>query len=375
MTDSDRAERAFRDAITELDVPAAPNPAAARRQVRDRRLATLAVVATVLIVAVVGGFAWRGQTAPVSTEAQPAAAQPSQAETSAPTDPAPAGWRTEYYRDIRFEVPASWGYAQPPDSSWCADDPRGVLRPEQRTPYVWLSTDYPIRLIGCPEMPKSLLSEHVEARVPGPAEDYAEGEVKTSGWWVVTRFAGSAVLIVTSQDLDRARQIVVSAAAAKDAPCPAGSPVAGVLGARPPAPTDLDQLAPADSAVLCQYEPAIDPADRDLPSLRAVVSLDRRQARDLVDRLTAAPVNRTSCDPPPDEDRPDIAVQVAITAGGSVHTVYVAAAGCPDGAGSVGGIDDGTTLRTLTRNACQALLQPPIVLYSASGDIGNNCLG
>jgi len=77
----------------------------------------------------------------------------------------------------------------------------------------------------------------------------------------------------------------------------------------------------------------------------------------------------------PVEDRPDIAVQVAITAGGSVHTVYVSAAGCPDDSGSAGGIDDGTTLRTLTRNACQALLKPPIVLYSASGDIGNNCLG
>jgi hypothetical protein len=102
MTEPDRAERAFRDAITELDVPAAPDPAAARRQVRHRRLATLAVVATVLIVAVVGGFTWRGQTAPVSTEAQPESAQPSLAETSPPTDPAPSGWRTEYYRDISF---------------------------------------------------------------------------------------------------------------------------------------------------------------------------------------------------------------------------------------------------------------------------------
>ena len=153
---------------------------------------------------------------------------------------------------------------------------------------------------------------------------------------MVTRFAGSAVLIVTSHDLELARRIVASAAVATDAPCPANSPVAGALGARPPAPTDLDALAPADSAVLCQYEPAFDPADRELPSLRAVVSLDREQARDLVDRLTAAPVNQTSCDPPPYEDRPDIALQVTITAGGSTHTVYVSAAGCPDDSGQRG---------------------------------------
>ena len=371
MTDPDRAERAFRAAISELDVPLAPDPAAARRRVRDRRLTALAVVATVLVAAAVGGLAWRGQTGAVSTAARPAAEQ-----ASPLADSGPAGWRSEYYRDIRFEVPASWGYAQPPDSSWCADDRRGVLRPEQRTPYVWLHLDYPIQTIACEEMPPALLSEHVQARVPGPAEDYAEGEIKTAGWWVVTRFAGSAVLIVTSRDLELARRIVASAAVATDAPCPANSPVAGALGSRPPAPIDLDTLPPADSAVLCQYEPAYDPADRELPSLRAVVSLDRDQARNLVDRLTAAPVNQTSCDPPPDQGRPDIALQVNLAAGGSTHTVYVAAAGCPSASrGSAGGIADGTTLRTLTRNACQALLKPPIVLYSGSGDIGNNCLG
>ena len=101
--------------------------------------------------------------------------------------------------------------------------------------------------------------------------------------------------------------------------------------------------------MLCQYEPAFDPADRGLPSLRAAVSLDGRQARDLVERLTAAPVNQTSCDPPPYEDRPDIAIQIIVMSGGRDHTVYVAAAGCPDRfEASAGGIDDGTTLRTLT---------------------------
>ena len=42
-----------------------------------------------------------------------------------PTDAAPEGWRTEYYRDISFQVPASWGYAVPPQSDWCADEPQG----------------------------------------------------------------------------------------------------------------------------------------------------------------------------------------------------------------------------------------------------------
>ena len=40
-----------------------------------------------------------------------------------------------------------------------------------------------------------------------------------------------------------------------------------------------------------------------------------------------------------------------------------------------GGIDDGTTVRILTRPACQKLLTPPLALWSASGDVGRNCLG
>ena len=109
MTDPDRAERAFRAAISELDVPLAPDPAAARRRVRDRRLTALAVVATVLVAAVVGGLAWRGQTGAMTTAARPAAEQ-----ASPLADSGPAGWRSEYYRDIRFEVPASGGQVPRP---------------------------------------------------------------------------------------------------------------------------------------------------------------------------------------------------------------------------------------------------------------------
>ena len=64
-------------------------------------------------------------------------------------------------------------------SDWCADEPRGPTpRPDQRTPYVWLDMSRPVRTIGCPAMPASLLTEHVEARAPGPAVDYVEGAVR-----------------------------------------------------------------------------------------------------------------------------------------------------------------------------------------------------
>ena len=39
-----------------------------------------------------------------------------------------------------------------------------------------------------------------------------------------------------------------------------------------------------------------------------------------------------------------------------------------------GGIDDGRTVRLLTREACSALLQPPVTLEVASGAVAKNCL-
>ena len=65
-------------------------------------------------------------------------------------------------------------------------------------------------------MPASLLTEHVEALSPGPAVDYVEGAVRQGDWWVVTRFAGSAVLVVTTTEQARAEQILDSARVAPE---------------------------------------------------------------------------------------------------------------------------------------------------------------
>jgi hypothetical protein len=130
-----------------------------------------------------------------------------------------------------------------------------------------------------------------------------------------------------------------------------------------------------DQVVLCQYEPVADPADVDLPRLRAAVRLDRAAGQDLVDALAAAPVNDRTCDPTPIEQRPDLAVLVRIAAGGRTYDVFVNPAGCPAYAGMSGGIDDGTTVRVLTRSACSRLLAPPLAVWSAIGDVRRNCQG
>jgi hypothetical protein len=317
-----------------------------------------------------------GQPEAEQPEAEPADGDPRAGRVAPPpTDPAPPGWRTEYFRDISFQVPADWGYAVPPQSDWCAEG-RDKVRADQRRPYVWLAGSVYVLRIGCPAIPTSLLTEHVEALAPGPATDDVEGAVRQGDWWVVTRFAGSAVLVVTSKDLARAERILDSAQVApKDAPCAPRSPIAGPLGARPDNGLDLRAVRPVDGVVLCQYQPAPDPADADLPSLRAAVRLAPKAGRALVDRLAAAPVNDRRCERAPVQSQPDLAVLVRITVAGTVREAYVNPAGCPTGGGMAGGIDDGTTVRVLTRPACSRLLTPPLAVWSAVGDVRRSCQG
>ena len=396
---TERDERALRDALQELGSDEPVDLGRVRRRAAERRrnartVAGLAVV-LVLVAGVVGlprllgpgadrpsGTAGGAQAAPetraaadASDAAEPEAVPPGR-EPVPSTDPAPPGWRTEYYRDISFQVPSSWGYAVPPQSDWCADDPPGKPRADQRRPYVWLGADIPGRAIGCPARPASLLTEHVEALPLDAAVDYAEGAVQQGRWWVVTRVPGSAILVVTTPDRDRAERILRSARVASEgAPCPAQSSVAGPLGTRPDGGAELGQLGPVDAVVLCQYEPVADPVDPNVPRLRAAVPLERATGQDVVDALAAAPVNDETCQPAPVESRPDLAVLVQIWAGGQTVGVFVNPAGCPDGSGMSGGIDDGTAVRVLTQRACSALLTPPVALWSASGAVAENCLG
>ena len=140
-------------------------------------------------------------------------------------------------------------------------------------------------------------------------------------------------------------------------------------------PTWRSRVSP-DWVVLCQYEPVVDPADAELPRLRATVRLTGSRAQALVTGLVDAPVNDSSCDPAPLDGRPDLAVVARIGTGDRTSDIHIAATGCPDGdRGMAGGIDDGSRLRLLTREACQLVLTPPLALYTGSGDVGRNCLG
>lgn len=292
-------------------------------------------------------------------------------------DPAPRGWRTEYYRNISFQVPATWGYAYAPDSSWCASYPDGKPTGAITNPYVSLGERAVVPAIGCRDLPASLTTEHVAVRELGPAEDFAmRWSGKSGRWWHVGRSFGSVVIFVVSENRRDAERIAASAVKNPlGAPCAPRSSVGSKESARP-SPFDLTTIRGVQRLVICQYD--ADEAQMQLEhGLRAVVDLTGPAAEKLVATLQGAPRNRAkACNPAPDDWTPDLTLRLLIVADDGTHELFVIGAGCPSQmTASPHGIDDGTVVRRLTRDACRALLVPPVRMEVGSGDIGQNCLG
>lgn len=323
-----------------------------------------AVAVAVLVAGMVLAPRW-WSNGPTSTVVAPAATG---GPSTFPADPAPTGWRTEYFRDVSFQVPADWRYAYAPGPDWCVDG-SSEPAPWHRRPYVSLGEPNAIRDIGCPPFPDRLLTEHVAIVVPDSRADVEEGASRRGPWWLVTRVFDSAVLTATSQDRALAERIVRSATQITgETPCPANSPVQGAVGARPDHGVDVRALDDADHVVLCQYDPDFrGPGGHEPRGLRAKVELSPRQVGVLSEALGRSVPRTSSCSAP--SDTPNLAVLVRFWIGRARHEIYVQAAGCD------GGVHDGRKVRTLTRAVCQALLVPPIALTAAHGEVGTACLG
>lgn len=369
----DRAERVLRAALENESGLGTVDPVAARRRadrLRHRRRGVgvlgAALAVAVLILGVVALPRWLPEDAPSTVAAPEGPGAPARP----PADPAPKGWRTEYYRDLSFQVPADWGYAYAPASDWCVGDPKRP-RPEHRRPYVSLGERSVVNAILCPAFPDVLLSEHALVFLPGPDDRAVDTTMRRGRWWVVQRVVSGAVLVVTSRDRARAERIAASAAEVSgEEPCPSNSFVQGALGARPQREVNLESLQDPTRVVVCQYDP-------DTPGGRGGLRASAELASDQADRLLSALMSARpakACDPNPYAPEPDLALLVRVEAGGQQHDLHVQAAGCSGGSGSSGGIDDGRIVRELTRDACRALLVPPVSMSAASGGVAENCL-
>ena len=289
-----------------------------------------------------------------------------------PADPAPDGWRTEYYRDISFEVPETWGHAHEPGSDWCVASNDSQPEPRHRQPYVSLGRQPVCATVACLDPPTGLTTEHVLVYELAPNEDVSAEEGKDGAFWIIPRIVSGQLLVVTSKDEALARRIADS------------------IKVRPePAPCDPDhQLAanrsgPAGTGVRrgggpgCRF-------DGDLPVRER--SGGRRSAAcgpwsgwTLTEPAPSSTRSRPrrSCSPGP--VRPRSGGTSLCSSGsrptGLLRELHLQAGGCADGTTPYGGFDDGTNVRTLTKAGCKAVLVSPAELWGSGGYVGNACLG
>ncbi|WP_152362010.1 hypothetical protein [Microlunatus speluncae] len=297
-------------------------------------------------------------------------AQPAGPPTTLPGESAPDGWRTEQYRDVVFQVPADWGYAYEPGAAWCAGSDGKNPQPQHRKPYVALGAPQVIPAIACPEMPASMITEHVAAIQP--ADKRADGRFELgNGFWEVTNTVGAVKLRAVSKDADLAQQIVdTGAEAGKDALCTPEHALIKDPAARPKPAADVTSFGAVDRVALCQYE-----IGEGSKGLQAAAELSGDKAQRLVDGIAAAPVaDPTECKNDPSMNPLDVTAVLRVQSSGTIREIILRQQGCPEGGDTVlGGFDDGTTVRQSTADTCRAVLVEPLQIQAGSGSVVQRC--
>ena len=359
-TPDDRAEQAFRTALSDRATAYEPVPLTPVTTRRPRWVPVLAAAATVVLV--VGGLTWalgRGD--------HPAAPPPPADGTGSTS--LPAGWRWESHRGAMVAVPDSWGYAAAPRSDWCAAT-RGTTHPKGPAgPFVDATDGQGITLsIGClGDPPASLFATHLRF------EDTADTSElpPPTGWQLLTKRVGNTrVEVVTDPaHLDLARRILATAhgVSADQNGCPTTSPLQRSGFPRPEPAFDVTQLKSVESIAVCQYA-RTGAAGPSLDASRLVTGHD---ADALLSAIQSAPAGGgpdrpQNCLP---SDPGASAIQLLLRTPAGAHSVYAYYGSCHDN-----GFDDGVNRRTLTSDSCRPLFADRVRIDEASSPVAQVCM-
>ena len=379
MSDPTREEQAFRDALrsqaeAEPFAPLDPALFSQARRHQPRRWQTLAMAASVLVVAGVmvpalmpgltGNSPAPGpRTAVVEqagTRAEPAGgANPEQApasDTKAGGLPSPAaGFRWESYRDVVVQVPQTWGYALDPGAGWCA--PAEV--PD--APYV--DTGRGLEAVPATRCAGPLPSGRQELHLSFATAAAARSAELAGGWQSYARTVGDVLVSVVARtgDAELARAILDSArtvtggvdhnGCAVQRPAVVAAPLAGLL---------------SKTVTVCLYDNAEQ-------ALVASTTLTGSAAVAAWEAMLGAPQGGGP-DGTAAECRAGDAGPVTIVLGfGDGSQAVLRIAGCTGNGLTDSGADKG--LRRITPELCRALIVPPVAFFSGVGPAASLCLG
>jgi hypothetical protein len=330
---------------------------------RARRRARVRIAGAALAVVVVAG----GVAAGVEIGSGGANDSIGPTATLPPPDD---GWRWDFYRDIRIQVPDSWDYGSEPGSDWCIYEAQ-----LPQTPYIDLDAGGFTAGVGCPstngkpglsdEPPTDLWATHVRLTPLGTDRDASVSQL--DGWWSIQQPVGHVLVKAVGKDREFLDRIVASATEVTDntGGCAPHSRVQDSLFPRPDPAFDVSKLTSVDSITVCSY--ALTP---DEPGLLGSFTMSGSAAARELQALQAAPVGGGP-DQPQNcmaDDPGDSALQLLLDTGDDVYAMYVYYSSCRGN-----GFDDGTTLRELTRAACVPLVHEPVVLTSGASASFERC--
>ena len=357
----DRAERALRDALQanaggpvfrplKLDLGAKPPRPWTRWLPAAAALMLVAVVAVPLALSQNSGG--RGPVAAVPADGT-AERTSARAPAAAHGSPTPVqDWRWESYRVLSYRVPMSWGYGWAPASDWCSagryQSGYGAIvdvAPERRA----------IAAIACPRaIPSQGLPMFVTVHAVGAAD---RGWDLPEGWAIASTELDGYRLEVVHPDREArvAGEIVASVR-----PIGKLDPNGCRAVAGPPEQSDPNVAVP-DRVSLCQY---------DLGKSRQLLAskqLAEDAAVSVFDALRQAPrgtgPDDTSCKVVGDTE-----VIVRLWQGDVANDVAVRYSGCRGN-----GVTGLGRPRRLTREACRAVMVPPITFTTGFGKAGRLC--
>ena len=363
--DDDRAEQAFRDALREhaeepqfepLELPAAPHAARGRLPRWLPVAAAVVLVAAVAIPLALSQF--QGGSRNFAVPANAPERVPGDAATGTPRPVASArpGWRWESYRVLSYQVPQYWAYGYAPVSDWCTGRTQ-----REAAPFVDLAPGKRIvAQILCPrDIPAERMQTFVSVRAVGAPD---RGWDLPAGWKTATKeLNGYLVEVVYTDELATvAEQIVASVRPMGDVDpngCAATSTL--TVGSGPAAPADQD---PPERVSLCQYDLDVAPAQ-----LLASKLLTGTDGHEVAGALAAAPAG-SGPDDPSCTSAGNTAALARLWRGTVAADVVVRYSGCRGN-----GIVDGAGSRQLTEDACQQVLQTPLVFTAGHGEAAKLC--
>ncbi|MDP9828813.1 hypothetical protein [Kineosporia succinea] len=270
-------------------------------------------------------------------------------------DAPPSGWRWESYQNVRLAVPEAWGHGIT-SRPWC-------LRPDDEEPFV--GRPGPVRTIGCTGEDAHTIAvggEYLWFDVATPAVDWVYDEDLLGDPFSTgpdSEMFRAGLVTVEVQAPPAVRRAIIDSVELTDTDhhgCAAEAPDDGDVDWRPDGPA-VTELTDVTAVSACSYSNAV---------LRSSTRLTGAEAAAAVGAITRAPVgggpNSIVSDCVPDEILVMEHIVLQIEASPD-KVVDLRHGGCFHR-----GLDDGVTVRTLTREAVQPFVTGPNEVRSWTGE-------